>query len=692
MQTIPFDDDAQASHDDLVALWTLRLLDAGARKALADQGEPWIDENVARGLGFTKRMNLSAESTRQAFSRRRKRLEGKTLPREGDVFRNVDWLGHALALDPLECELLVLAVQIQRFAVLRAAFTSFRFVALHQWQDLIARVLGAPVEEVRRATAAEAQLARTHLLQLRVQQRQRFPLVEFSDALEPFDLMEGLSDLLLGSHASPEALLQEFFRPAPTTPLRLSDFAYAAEPIALLHAILAGALVAHTPGVNVCIYGASGVGKTQLARLVARELDAALFEVPCDDIDGDPITGIARLAKTVVAGKLLTQRPRALVVFDEMEDSFVRSPFAFLRGKANDKAWTNRLLEENPVPTLWLSNAIDHIDPAFMRRFHYVLRLEAPPPPVRRQMLASALAGLPLREEWLAGVCADERLTPGILERAVASLRLAGITDGAVVERALDRLLSGVLPTQGPGHRSAGHASRPAPYDLAYVNADRELEPVVAGLARSGRGTLCLYGPPGTGKTAFAQHIAERVGRPLIMRRASDLLGPMLGQTEAAIAEMFDRARSEHAVLFLDEADSFLRERATALRSWEITSVNELLVQMESFEGIFVCATNLFESLDQASLRRFSLKVRFDAMTLEQTVRLFEATAAGRVDDPQLRADLVRMPGLTPGDFATVVRRVSMLGESLDAERLLAGLEEEWKLKRGSLGRRVGFV
>ena len=36
MQTIPFDDDAQASHDDLVALWTLRLLDAGARKALAD--------------------------------------------------------------------------------------------------------------------------------------------------------------------------------------------------------------------------------------------------------------------------------------------------------------------------------------------------------------------------------------------------------------------------------------------------------------------------------------------------------------------------------------------------------------------------------------------------------------------------------------------------------------------------------
>lgn len=51
---------------------------------------------------------------------------------------------------------------------------------------------------------------------------------------------------------------------------------------------------------------------------------------------------------------------------------------------------------------------------------------------------------------------------------------------------------------------------------------------------------------------------------------------------------------------------------------WEVTQVNELLVQMETFPGIFVCATNLVDALDQASLRRFALKVEFLPLRTEQ--------------------------------------------------------------------------
>jgi len=45
--------------------------------------------------------------------------------------------------------------------------------------------------------------------------------------------------------------------------------------------------------------------------------------------------------------------------------------------------------------------------------------------------------------------------------------------------------------------------------------------------------------------------------------------------------------------------------------------VNELLTQMEAFDGIFVCTTNLMDKLDQASLRRFSFKIRFDVLKPE---------------------------------------------------------------------------
>lgn len=53
---------------------------------------------------------------------------------------------------------------------------------------------------------------------------------------------------------------------------------------------------------------------------------------------------------------------------------------------------------------------------------------------------------------------------------------------------------------------------------------------------------LLLYGPPGTGKTEFAKHIARTLGRNLIVRRASDLLGMYVGQTEAQIAQVFEEA------------------------------------------------------------------------------------------------------------------------------------------------------
>lgn len=41
---------------------------------------------------------------------------------------------------------------------------------------------------------------------------------------------------------------------------------------------------------------------------------------------------------------------------------------------------------------------------------------------------------------------------------------------------------------------------------------------------------------------------------------------------------MFNEARTEKAVLLLDEADSFLRSRKSAEHRWEASQTNELLV------------------------------------------------------------------------------------------------------------------
>ena len=131
---------------------------------------------------------------------------------------------------------------------------------------------------------------------------------------------------------------------------------------------------------------------------------------------------------------------------------------------------------------------------------------------------------------------------------------------------------------------------------LVYaVNPDVDLANLIQGLKRRPEVRLCLYGPPGTGKTEFGHYLAQQLDKRLVVRRASDILDKYVGGTEANIAEMFSEAKRENAVLLLDEADSFLRDKNHARQSWEITQVNELLTQMEAYDGIFICSTNLMK-------------------------------------------------------------------------------------------------
>ena len=76
-----------------------------------------------------------------------------------------------------------------------------------------------------------------------------------------------------------------------------------------------------------------------------------------------------------------------------------------------------------------------------------------------------------------------------------------------------------------------------------------------------------------------------------MVRRASDLLSCWVGATEQNIARAFEEARKDDAVLLIDEADSFLQDRRGAGHSWEVTQVNEVLTQMENFEGVFIATT-----------------------------------------------------------------------------------------------------
>lgn len=174
----------------------------------------------------------------------------------------------------------------------------------------------------------------------------------------------------------------------------------------------------------------------------------------------------------------------------------------------------------------------------------------------------------------------------------------------------------------------------------------------------------------------------------LIVKKASDLLGAYVGETEKEIAAAFDEAKDKGAILLLDEVDSFLNSRESHTRSWESTMVNEMLTQMESFDGVFIATTNFNKKLDHAVARRFDFKIKLDYLMPEQSIKMFKQLSK-RITAHTV-SKLSTLANLTPGDFAVVSRKMALLGKHKEIEILdLLIQESEYKQPKAKA---IGFI
>jgi len=143
-----------------------------------------------------------------------------------------------------------------------------------------------------------------------------------------------------------------------------------------------------------------------------------------------------------------------------------------------------------------------------------------------------------------------------------------------------------------------------------------------------GLGVSALFsGPPGTGKTMAAGLIAQDLGVEIYQVDLSKIVSKWIGETEKNLAMLFDAAEAGHAILLFDEADALFAKRTEVKSSndrYANQEVNFLLQRMESFAGIVILTTNLDTAIDEAFLRRLSLRVQFPMPEPEERLKLWE--------------------------------------------------------------------
>src|SRR5690606_30431499 len=135
------------------------------------------------------------------------------------------------------------------------------------------------------------------------------------------------------------------------------------------------------------------------------------------------------------------------------------------------KAWVNQILESNPVPTLWVTNRIEQIDPAFRRRFAYHLELKSPPPGAREGLVRKTLEGVQVSEDFVARLTSRKGLTPAQIRTAVRFAGLAQV-EGATTEALIERQLRNADQALGTRSPQAGERRSVTKYDLDMLNVE----------------------------------------------------------------------------------------------------------------------------------------------------------------------------------------------------------------------------
>lgn len=148
--------------------------------------------------------------------------------------------------------------------------------------------------------------------------------------------------------------------------------------------------------------------------------------------------------------------------------------------------------------------------------------------------------------------------------------------------------------------------------------------------------SILLHGNPGVGKTYISKWLSYKLNMPIVTLDLANSISSYLGRSGQNIKSIFQYAKEQNVILFLDEIDAIAKRRDDATDLGELKRlVNVLLKELEScpVTCIVIGATNHPELLDKAIWRRFDRNIEISLPDKEQRMMLLQRGMGKRYEE-----------------------------------------------------------
>ena len=481
-------------------------------------------------------------------------------------------------------------------------------------------------------------------------------------------------------------------------------------------------MLSSSENISLLLYGKPGSGKTEFAKSLAKAsgLKPIIFK---NEAELDRSTRNASGDHVICRLNLLLSisRPDTVLIIDEADTILQTRDIGFfgMTMPSKTKGTVNKMLEKCRNKIIWIVNFTSQIDDSTLRRFNFSYKFDAMSREQLRSITTTKLKPLNLPSTTnleILNLMEKYSITGASVDNVVKTIKSLGASVKGEASSQEGQNLVGCVKTILKENsllingKTKMRESVGKNYDSRALNATMDPEKIVQMIknaqsfaeenqrganSRENGIRMLFYGVSGTGKTEFARYIAEKLGKKILLKRASDILDKYVGGSEQNIRNAFEEAERSGSILLFDEADSFFADRSEAQYSWERTQVNEFLTQMEEFGGIVICTTNLKNIMDSAMNRRFHMIVEFKPLKAEgircMLDRYFHSFT---FSDDQIDR-LERRCSVTPGDFGVLASRMRFMDKAeLDSSYIIKELciMQDEKDGKCSSNHKIGFV